>query len=171
MSYHSERPQGTSASPIPDKSRLAPAVGIRFLASRVLFVTSQAAPPPLQSIHALGRVKLRQTSGVLIIANCDKPVIQSPLSPGILRPAPVLPRDCSRSSRDTALSRGTSLSPYSRRNMAFFFVGWPATRPKLPTNTPSKRHDNPTHPTIHQVPNVREMRGDDEVWIASVAYT
>ena len=46
--------------------------------------------PPLQSVHALGRVKLRQASGVLFMADGYKPVIQSPLSPGILRPAPGL---------------------------------------------------------------------------------
>lgn len=130
---------------------------------------SRGAPLLSNAIHALGRVKLRQASGVCMYyswGDGKKPVIQSPLSPGIPRRYPEL----LRSSRDMAPVAGTRAVwpwPWPWETLP----GLPARRPKLPQILHPRRKT--THPITHQGTKSAGdgAWGKTQVCIASTACT
>lgn len=155
--------------------RIPTSQGSRFLASRVLFVASQAAPSPLGYIHALGRVKLRQSVGSIIhgkrwLEACHP---KSPFSGN----TPPLPGIAQIKSRHGPGAGTRAVWPWEHHRRA----RPPGLQASLPeaqtsTNTPSTRQDNSSHhpsPITHpKKPRYgRGCVGKERAWTASATCT
>lgn len=165
ISHSEKRPLG---SPIPGQARLAPAVGTASFAFSSLprFIRDESRlrrrPSLSNLIHALGRVKLRQASGVLFMAAW--PETCHPKSPSSGN-TPPLPRIAQIKSRHGPVAGTRAVCGRGKHRQAC----QPAAQTS--TNTPSTRQDNSSHHPSGNQSTGEGAWGKTQVWTASAACT